>query len=96
MHAMKMLRSVKGLVSGRVQGVGFRYFVMRHAQAESICGYVRNLNDGRVEFLLQGEADSVSRVIGQIRVGPDYARVSELQLGDCDASSGITEFVIRR
>jgi acylphosphatase len=93
---MKMVRSVKGLVSGRVQGVGFRYFVMRHAQAENICGYVRNLNDGRVEFLLQGEVDSVSRVIGQIRVGPDYARVSELKLGDCDAIPGITEFVIRR
>jgi len=96
MRAMKMVRSVKGLVSGRVQGVGFRYFVMRHAQAENICGYVCNLNDGRVEFLLQGEADAVSRVIGQIRVGPDYARVSELQLGDCDASPGITDFVIRR
>ena len=91
-----MVRSARGLVSGRVQGVGFRYFVMRHAQAENICGYVRNLNDGRVEFLLQGEAGSVSRVIGQIRVSPDYARVSELQLGDCDAISGITEFVIRR
>jgi len=96
MPEMKMLRSVKGLVSGRVQGVGFRYFVMRHAQVENICGYVRNLNDGRVEFLLQGEADSVSRVIGQIRVGPDYARVSELQLVDCDAISGLIGFLIRR
>ncbi len=93
---MNTVRSVKGLVSGRVQGVGFRYFVMRHAQAENICGYVRNLNDGRVEFLLQGEADPVSRVLGQIRFGPDYARVSELQLDDCDVIPGIAEFVIRR
>ncbi|MGB5326974.1 MAG: acylphosphatase [Gammaproteobacteria bacterium] len=93
---MKMVRSARGLVSGRVQGVGFRYFVMRHAQAEKVCGYVRNLNDGRVEFLLQGEADSVSRVIGHIRVGPDYARVSELQLDDCDTIPGITGFAIRR
>jgi acylphosphatase len=93
---MKPNRSVRGLVSGRVQGVGFRYFVMRHAQAENICGYVRNLNDGRVEFLLQGDADSVYRVLGQIRLGPDYARVSELILDDCDEIAGITEFVIRR
>ena len=93
---MKMVRNVRGLVSGRVQGVGFRYFVMRHAQAESICGYVRNLDDGRVEFLLQGEADSVSRVIGKIRTGPDDAQVSELQLGDCDAIPGITGFAIHR
>jgi acylphosphatase len=93
---MKMVRSVKGFVSGRVQGVGFRYFVMRQAQAENICGYVRNLNDGRVEFFLQGAADSVSRVLGQIRLGPDYARVSELQLDDYDEIPGVAEFVIRR
>jgi acylphosphatase len=96
MRAMKMVRSVKGLVSGRVQGVGFRYFVMRHAQAENVCGYVRNLNDGRVEFFLQGASDSVSKVLGQIRLGPDYARVSELQLDDCDAIPGVSEFIIRR
>ena len=96
MRAMKMVRSIKGIVSGRVQGVGFRYFVMRHAQAENVCGYVRNLNDGRVEFFLQGASGPVSRVLGQIRLGPDYARVSELQLDDCDVIPGIAEFVIRR
>ena len=91
-----MVSSVKGFVSGRVQGVGFRYFVMRHAQAENICGYVRNLNDGRVEFFLQGTSGSVSTVLGKIRRGPDYARVSELQLEDCDVIPGLTEFVVRR
>ena len=63
MSTMHQYRSVKGFASGRVQGVGFRYFVMRHAQDENLCGYVRNLNDGRVEFFLQGDADSVSRVL---------------------------------
>jgi acylphosphatase len=93
---MHQYRSVKGFASGRVQGVGFRYFVMRHAQAEKLYGYVRNLNDGRVEFFLQGDADSVSRVLGKIRVGPDYAQVSELQLSDIDEFPGLNEFVIRR
>jgi acylphosphatase len=93
---MHQYRSVKGFVSGRVQGVGFRYFVMHQAQTENVCGYVRNLNDGRVEFFLQGDADSVSRVLGQIRVGPDYAQVSELQLGDTEEFPGLNEFVIRR
>jgi acylphosphatase len=92
---MHQYRSVKGFVSGRVQGVGFRYFVMHQAQTENVCGYVRNLNDGRVEFFLQGDADSVSRVLGQIRVGPDYAQVSELQLGDTEEFPGLNEFVIR-
>ena len=54
---MDQVRSVTGFVSGRVQGVGFRYFVMRHAQAENLGGFVRNLDDGRVQFLLQGEAE---------------------------------------
>ena len=93
---MHQYRSVKGFASGRVQGVGFRYFVMRHAQAEKLYGYVRNLNDGRVEFFLQGDAGSVARVLGQIRVGPDYSRVSELQLSDTDEFPGLNEFVIRR
>ena len=93
---MHQSRSVKGFASGRVQGVGFRYFVMRHAQAEKLYGYVRNLNDGRVEFFLQGDVDSVSRVLEQIRVGPDYAQVSELQLGDTDEFPDLNEFVIRR
>ena len=96
MSAIHQCRSVKGFASGRVQGVGFRYFVMRHAQAEKLYGYVRNLNDGRVEFFLQGDADSVSRVLGQIQLGPDYAQVSELQLGDTDEIQGLVEFVIRR
>ena len=96
MSTMHQYRSVKGFASGRVQGVGFRYFVMRHAQAENLCGYVRNLNDGRVEFFLQGDANSVSRVLGQIQVGPNYAQVSELQLGDTEEFPGLNEFVMRR
>jgi acylphosphatase len=93
---MELNRSVKGFASGRVQGVGFRYFVLRQAQSENICGFVRNLSDGRVEFFLQGEADAVSRVLGQIRLGPDYAQVSELQFSDADKISGLAEFLIRR
>ncbi len=93
---MHQSRSVKGFASGRVQGVGFRYFVMCHAQSAKLYGYVRNLNDGRVESFLQGDADSASRVLEQIRVGPDYAQVNELQLSDGDEFPSLNEFVIRR
>lgn len=96
MSTRHQYRSVKGFVSGRVQGVGFRYFVMRQAQAENVCGYVRNRNDGRVEFMLQGASDSVSRVLEQIRLGPDFAQVSELRLGETDEIPRSVEFVIRR
>jgi len=81
---MDQARSVTGFVSGRVQGVGFRYFVMRHAQAENLGGYVRNLDDGRVQFLLHGEAAAVAEVIEKIRIGPAHARVSDLVVEDTD------------
>lgn len=72
--------SVKGLVCGRVQGVGFRYFVKRNAEFHQVSGYAKNLLDGRVEFLLQGDQADVDAVLGQIRQGPEYARVDEVSL----------------
>ena len=92
---MPTVRSVKGFVCGRVQGVGFRYFVLPQAQAEQLAGYVRNLPDGRVEFLLQGEPTAVDRVIEQIRGGPAYARVDEVELEEFDAIDAETGFRIR-
>ena len=89
------MRCVKGFVSGRVQGVGFRYFVLRHARSVGLHGYVRNLPDGRVEFLLKGAPDAVARTIDQIRSGPTYARVDDLSLTDSDESADESEFVIR-
>lgn len=92
---MQTTRSVKGFVSGRVQGVGFRYFVMRHAQAQRLGGYVRNLPDGRVEFRLQGASDAVARVIEQLRIGPAHAQVTDLSLFDTDELASASEFAIR-
>jgi acylphosphatase len=70
--------SVKGYVSGRVQGVGFRYFVKRHADTLAVNGYAKNLADGRVEFLLQGNKAAVSTMLENIRSGPSYSQVSEV------------------
>ena len=64
-----------GLVSGRVQGVGFRYFVQRCAIAERIAGWARNLADGRVEVLLVGDADAVAQLEQRIAAGPAAAKV---------------------
>jgi acylphosphatase len=70
--------SVKGYVSGRVQGVGFRYFVKRHADTLAVNGYAKNLADGRVEFLLQGSKAAVLTMLENIRSGPSYSQVSEV------------------
>jgi acylphosphatase len=65
-------------VSGRVQGVGFRYFVEEVANREGVTGYVRNLPDGRVEALVEGDSEAVTRVERAIRCGPGGARVEHV------------------
>jgi acylphosphatase len=89
------MHSVKGYVSGRVQGVGFRYFVRLAAQRRGLCGYAHNLADGRVEFLLQGNADAVAQVIELIRAGPSHARVDALKLDAAQDLAGYEGFVNR-
>ncbi|MCP4768660.1 MAG: acylphosphatase [Gammaproteobacteria bacterium] len=74
------MHSIKGYVTGHVQGVGFRYFVRSQAQQHGLSGYAHNLADGRVEFLLQGEPSAVEQVIALIGNGPRYARVDAVSL----------------
>jgi acylphosphatase len=71
------------LVSGRVQGVGYRYYVMREARALGVTGWVRNLMDGRVEALAAGDETVLHAFEGRLWQGPPHARVSTL---DSDAA----------
>jgi acylphosphatase len=77
---------IKGFVSGRVQGVGFRYFVRRHADAQQLGGYAKNLGDGRVEFLLQGHKAAVQSVLEHIHQGPSYSRVDSVEVREVEAT----------
>jgi acylphosphatase len=70
-----MRTSRRFLISGRVQGVGFRYFVQSIAIRESLSGWVRNLDDGRVETAVAGDDDAMDRFELAIRQGPPGARV---------------------
>ena len=70
-----MIVAKRFLVSGRVQGVGFRYFVQDHASVEGVHGYVRNLPDGRLEAVIEGDEESVVRIERALRRGPSGARV---------------------
>lgn len=63
------------LVSGRVQGVGFRFFVEQHAGTLGVCGYVRNLFDGRVEVYAIGNADQMAALRTALNRGPRMAQV---------------------
>jgi len=66
-------------VSGRVQGVGFRYALRREAERNGVTGWVRNRRDGSVEAMLQGDASAVELVVQWARRGPPLAVVTALQ-----------------
>jgi acylphosphatase len=83
------------LLSGRVQGVGFRWFVQELAVREGAAGWVRNRPDGRVEALLQGEAEAVLRAERQIRRGPPASTVADVQAFDEPVSDRLRAFEIR-
>ena len=70
------------VVSGRVQGVGFRYFVQAVALRELLSGWVRNLDDGRVETAAAGEGDAIERFENALRQGPPAARVDGVMVDD--------------
>ena len=83
------------VVTGRVQGVGFRYFVHDAARREGVTGYVRNLPDRSVEAFVEGEADSVLRVERAIRSGPGGARVEDVHFDDETPLSTYRDFSIK-
>jgi len=68
------------LVAGRVQGVGFRWAVEDEARDAGVTGWVRNLPDGRVEAVFEGEEESVRRMVGFCRRGPAAARVDDVEM----------------
>src|SRR5262249_28953653 len=70
------------LISGRVQGVGFRYFAQAAARREGLHGWVRNLPDGRVEAEAEGDAEAVERFERAVRHGPPGARVDDVEVHD--------------
>lgn len=71
--------STRFLVSGLVQGVGFRWFVARHARALGLTGYARNLADGSVEVVVDGAAEALPELERLLRVGPASAQVDQVQ-----------------
>ena len=68
----------RAVVSGRVQGVGFRFFAERAAREAGVAGWVRNRPDGTVETVAEGEAEAVARYLDRLRAGPGAGRVASL------------------
>ncbi len=92
---MSQKKLIHVFVSGRVQGVGFRYHTQRLAKSHGLTGEVRNLGDGRVEIYAEGEESVLKKFLTQLEKGPNaFAHVSDLQVGWSDSPGHYNDFSI--
>ncbi|HJT72113.1 MAG TPA: acylphosphatase [Terriglobales bacterium] len=82
------------VVRGRVQGVGFRWFVEREARTLGIAGWVRNRADGTVEVLAMGTNEQLSNLHSKLRQGPRASRVDEVDVSEAQPVEGLNTFRI--
>ena len=72
------------IISGKVQGVGFRYWMQNFAVNNNISGWVRNKSSGDVEALIIGQEKEVQKIIKQCKIGPSLATIQNIQINDYD------------
>ena len=90
----KAVEAKRYVVRGRVQGVGFRWFVEREAHILGIAGWVRNNHDGSVEVLAQGTRDQLLGLHSRLREGPRAARVDAVEVSEASPLAGLSSFCI--
>jgi acylphosphatase len=76
------------IITGRVQGVGFRFYTQRKARELGLAGWVRNCRDGSVEAVIQGAPPAVEAMIAWARRGPPSAVVAEVRVTDASGDYG--------
>ena len=86
----------KFIISGEVQGVGYRFFAQRAAARHQVVGYVRNLPDGRVEALAEGERASVEAFLHDLATGPAWATVANVEEINLEPAGTYSSFLIER
>ena len=82
------------VVQGRVQGVGYRYFVLRHAEELGIAGYAKNQADGTVEVVAEGADEALKELEERLNEGPSFAHVSGVER-EAIAERGASGFHVR-
>ncbi|UTW04783.1 acylphosphatase [Amphritea atlantica] len=89
------MQCLHALVSGRVQGVWFRQSTLEVAQANGLTGWVRNLDDGRVEVMACGKEPGLMQLESWLTIGPELATVAEVKGARVEATEEYSGFVIR-
>jgi acylphosphatase len=86
---------LRATVRGYVQGVGYRYFVLRQARALDLTGYVRNADDGNVELVARGPRDALDLLAADLYIGPSESEVNSVDLAWGPARETYQGFDIR-
>ena len=95
-HLMGQEKCVRVIITGTVQGVGFRWRARQTALSLGLSGWIKNRLDGGVEAVFQGPPESVDQMIEWVRVGPPGAVVREVMYLHCDPDLGRSDFLILR
>ena len=90
-----MIVARRYLVTGLVQGVGFRYFIEDAGRRDGMTGFIRNLDDGRVEAVVEGDVEAVERLERALRLGPPLARVDAVESEPLPPTGRYVGFEIR-
>ncbi|HUW43461.1 MAG TPA: acylphosphatase [Bacillota bacterium] len=75
-----MKKSVRLYIEGLVQGVFFRSFVKENAERYDVKGFIRNLEDGRIEIFLEGNPDNVNKVMELVKKGPKHSQIRKVMI----------------
>lgn len=86
----------KFIISGLVQGVGFRFFTQRSAARHQVLGYVQNLPDGRVEVYVEGSEKAVTGLMHDLTAGPAYSKVENIEEIVLEPNNLYTSFRIEK
>ena len=90
-----MVKTIKIIIIGRVQNVFFRIFVKKYADKLGIKGFTENLPNGSIEVIAQGENDSLDKLIKQVKIGPDFAKVDKIIVSRETSNEIFQNFEIR-
>lgn len=82
-------------ISGRVQGVGFRYFTQKQAAMLDLCGWVRNTPDGGVKVMVQGEKAVLETFVDYLRIGPPLSRISNISVAEMPVTTLYSDFKVK-
>lgn len=91
-----MKKASRFIVQGTVQGIFFRQFTKEHADKLNLTGFCRNLDDGTVEVLVEGEASSIERLLGFLKKGPRHAQIRNVIVEERKWSGDFKEFKVLR